>query len=428
MLVHILLMVGIALIVVFITLSVIWLIADMPGAGELTARIALLDMIRIALLVAGGIGGIVALVVAYRKQDLGERAEPREIATHRREESKLFTERFASASEQLGGSSTMVRLAGVYAMSNLADDWIEKRQMCIDVLCAYIRKHYTPPIQPSTPTPPRHHGLVHPKEKRTLRRDELSVAGYPDSNFDAELIRYERESQSFEQAMEQYREEISQFDAKTDRYHQALEERQVRATVFRVIREHLSQDAPIGWYGYSFDFTGSTFDDLDLHDILLDGGQIKLSKSIFYSGELDFTAISLVNAKILLDASVFESGCRIVASRVSFLDSRISFDASVFNRATMSFDRSGFMNSTVSIGASVLNGTQVTFMLSDFKRTLFSLRGSVIDEGSITVSETVDFTNSKVDVDGLTVRDGEVNLDLPLASDSPETAVEGDDN
>jgi hypothetical protein len=32
-----------------------------------------------------------------------------------------------------------VRLAGVYAMARLADDWEDQRQTCIDVLCAYLR-------------------------------------------------------------------------------------------------------------------------------------------------------------------------------------------------------------------------------------------------------------------------------------------------
>jgi hypothetical protein len=32
-----------------------------------------------------------------------------------------------------------VRLAGVYALAKLADDWPEQRQTCVDVLCAYVR-------------------------------------------------------------------------------------------------------------------------------------------------------------------------------------------------------------------------------------------------------------------------------------------------
>ena len=40
--------------------------------------------------------------------------------------------------------SRAVRLAGVYAMAGLADDWPENRQTCVDVLCAYLRLPYDP--------------------------------------------------------------------------------------------------------------------------------------------------------------------------------------------------------------------------------------------------------------------------------------------
>jgi hypothetical protein len=32
-----------------------------------------------------------------------------------------------------------VRLAGVYEMARLADDWADQRQTCVDVLCACLR-------------------------------------------------------------------------------------------------------------------------------------------------------------------------------------------------------------------------------------------------------------------------------------------------
>jgi hypothetical protein len=32
----------------------------------------------------------------------------------------------------------------MYALARLADDWAEERQICIDVLCAYLRMPYQP--------------------------------------------------------------------------------------------------------------------------------------------------------------------------------------------------------------------------------------------------------------------------------------------
>src|SRR6185437_11830806 len=58
---------------------------------------------------------------------------------------RTLNERFATAADQLGSDKpAAVRLAGVYAMTGLADDWQENRQTCVDVLCAYLRMPYEP--------------------------------------------------------------------------------------------------------------------------------------------------------------------------------------------------------------------------------------------------------------------------------------------
>src|SRR5215469_7392894 len=57
---------------------------------------------------------------------------------------RTLNERFATATGQLGSDTPAVRLAGVYAMGGLADDWEENRQTCVDVLCAYLRLPYAP--------------------------------------------------------------------------------------------------------------------------------------------------------------------------------------------------------------------------------------------------------------------------------------------
>lgn len=109
-----------------------------PVAGQTPLNATeLLDLTRISLVVTGGIGGIVALVVAYRRQRLHEQADAREAG-------KLFNDRFIAASGQLGHDSAAVRLAGVYAMAELADDSPDHLHPCVDVLCAYLRLPYEP--------------------------------------------------------------------------------------------------------------------------------------------------------------------------------------------------------------------------------------------------------------------------------------------
>ncbi|MEE3918606.1 hypothetical protein V2I01_09150 [Micromonospora sp. BRA006-A] len=126
------------------------------------------DLLKLVFSVVAGVGGVAALVVAYRRQRVAEHANELAEFAHRlahaadlraeaaegradvetdRNGIRLFNERFAKASEQLGSDKAAVRLAGVYAMAVLADDWRDGRHTCIDVLCAYLRMPYTPPSE-----------------------------------------------------------------------------------------------------------------------------------------------------------------------------------------------------------------------------------------------------------------------------------------
>src|SRR5664279_5637081 len=58
-----------------------------------------------------------------------------------RADQAAYRTRYGGAAAQLGHDNAAIRLAGVYAMGQLADDWgaDAARQQCIDVLCAYLR-------------------------------------------------------------------------------------------------------------------------------------------------------------------------------------------------------------------------------------------------------------------------------------------------
>ncbi|TWP52977.1 hypothetical protein FKR81_07705 [Lentzea tibetensis] len=133
---HIVVVVLVGLAVFLVSGSLLWLALGLPTALAPNTR---LDVIKIALSVVAGVGGVVALVVAYRKQQISESAETRERV-------KVLNDRFASACTQIGHDRPTVRLAGVYAMASLADEWVEQRQVCIEVLCAYLRIPYEPAL------------------------------------------------------------------------------------------------------------------------------------------------------------------------------------------------------------------------------------------------------------------------------------------
>jgi uncharacterized protein YjbI with pentapeptide repeats len=118
-----------------------WLLGVDPRSDPATATAdqqrLLADRVKIALGLAAGVGASVALIIGYR------RARVEEAGSHR-DDRRLFSSRYQDAADLLGHDKAAVRLAGVYAMSRLADDWNEQRQQCIDVLCAYLRLPYDP--------------------------------------------------------------------------------------------------------------------------------------------------------------------------------------------------------------------------------------------------------------------------------------------
>lgn len=114
---------------------------SLPDRNTFTTS-ELLDLMKIGLAVVGGLGAVVALAVAYRKQQVSEAAHLMATGQELREHTKFFNERYVSAAEQLGHERFAVRLAGVYAMVGLADDWPAGRQTCVDVLCGYLRTPY----------------------------------------------------------------------------------------------------------------------------------------------------------------------------------------------------------------------------------------------------------------------------------------------
>jgi hypothetical protein len=138
----------------------------------------LIDALKLVLAVVGGIGAIVALTIAYRKQRHGEAAEYRE-------ETKLFNDRYAKAAELLGHERAAARMAGVYSMARLADDaeTTDASQQCVDALCSYLRLPYSPG---DTSSEAKGEGTVRTTTLRVIRdhlRPDTGVASWDGHKF-----------------------------------------------------------------------------------------------------------------------------------------------------------------------------------------------------------------------------------------------------
>ncbi|MEV4364542.1 pentapeptide repeat-containing protein [Nonomuraea sp. NPDC049625] len=187
---------------------------------------AAVDAVRGRVLaVATGLAALAAVYYTARNADTARR-------TFQLGERGHVTDRYGKAVEQLGSAQAPVRLGGLYALEQLAQDNPDPdfRQTVVDVICAYLRMPYTPPPDGTDPAEP------------AVPRAALGGVTAPASR-------------------------------------DPHEERQVRLTAQRILTAHLRyQDPPARrwwqfrtpdtddrhWPGIRLDLTGATLMDLDL--------------------------------------------------------------------------------------------------------------------------------------------------------------------
>ncbi|WP_333771004.1 pentapeptide repeat-containing protein [Streptomyces sp. IBSBF 2435] len=289
----------------------------------------LFDLVKLSFGVVAGAGALVALIVSYRKQRVDEAAGDRD-------RTRLYDERFTTASNQLGDNSAAVRLAAVHTLARLADDARELRQTCIDILCAYLRLPYTP----ETDIPP----------------DDRPA------------------------------------------HHQYSADREVRHTTIRLIRDHLrptpDSDQP-HWHGHTFDFTGVAFDGGDFSRARFTGGTVSFTGTRFTGGTVDFTAAQFTGGTVDFTGARFTGGtvdftaAQFASDNVTFVASRfeggtVNFAAAQFEGSTTKFRMARFEAGTVHFGAHFTGGTV------DFRNAQFE--GGLVAFSAARFTCAVDFT------------------------------------
>jgi uncharacterized protein YjbI with pentapeptide repeats len=306
-----------------------WLLGN-PHLKSPKKGITVHDTVGVAQLVfasVAGAGALVALVVAYRRQRVAE------------DRSTVFNERFATAATQLGDSQPAVRLAGAYAMAGLADDWVENRQTCVDVLCAYLRLPYDP--DPGKHAPPA---------------DRAAYLG----------------------------------------------NREVRHTIIRIICDHLRPEAAESWQRYDLDFTGVVFDGGDFQGARFTNSKVSFRRARFSGGRVSFedavfgdrSQISFREAKFDIDGRVSFRDAQFIAGEVGFPDAEFSggeigFPDVKFSGGEVSFRRAKFVGGGVSFRRAQFSGSRVDFDSArfsgeaevDFEDAAFS-GGQVYFEGA----------------------------------------------
>jgi uncharacterized protein YjbI with pentapeptide repeats len=262
---------------------------------------------------------------------------------------RTLNERFATAADQLGSDKPAVRLAGVYAMAGLADDWEENRQTCVDVLCAYLRMPYEPDPGQDAPEPQR-----------------LAF--------------------------------------------QAI--REVRHTVIRVITAHLKKDAAVSWQGLNFDFTGVVFDGGDFNYAQFSGGTVNFDDAQFSSGTVNFDRAKFSGGLVYFSLAQF-SGGKVDFSLAQFSDGEVDFSLAQFSDGTVYFNYAQFSGGTVNFGRAQFSGGTVSFDGAQFSGGTVNFGGTInfgteFSDGA--VFDGAKFSGGTVSFGGASFSGGTVNF------------------
>ncbi|MER8237371.1 hypothetical protein [Streptomyces sp. NPDC094049] len=323
---------------VFYSLIVLLDFKEIDTNTKLDAK-TLFDIVKLSFGVVAGAGALVALVVAYRRQRVDEHGAHRETT-------RLHTERFTQAVEQLGSESPAVRLGGVHALAGLADDAPDDslRQTCIDVLCAYLRL----PFRPDPGNPP-----------------DLLPNGTPLPD--------------------------DQHEAHQDRQDQYRALREVRHTILRLIGDHYRR--PRGthrsWQGCDLDLTGVTIDcDMNFAGAVFSRGVVSFESAVFSGGVVTFDHAVFSGRVVTFDRAVFAGGVVSFRSAV-FSGDEVSFGSPVFSDGIVSFggmvgfDSAVFSGGMVGFDSAVFAGGVVSFRGAVFSGGVVGFRGAVFSGGMV---------------------------------------------
>lgn len=270
------------------------LLTDAAGNQKPSTPVNVNDVVKTTVTALTLAGAVLAGVYAYRKQLLAEGD------AHRADANQL-ADRYTTAAEQLGHEQAAVRLAGVYALARLADDWQEQRQVCIDVLCAYLRMPYEPD--------PTAHG--HKSGEREVRhtiirviRDHLQEPGAAtswcshDFNFTGAVF----DGGNFS---------TSHFRGATSFF-----------------------GATFG--GGTLSFRGATFS----------GGTVNFVGATFSGGGVAFNRATFSGSEVAFDGATFNGG-EVAFDRASFNGGTVTFDNAIYDGGTVDFGEATFSGATI---------------------------------------------------------------------------------
>lgn len=324
-----------------------WLLWSMLGAKTETPN--QMELAKIALSVAAGIGGAVGLVVAYRRQRDLERGR--------------FADLFGAAARQLGDTDVAVRIAGVYAMAGVADEFSAPghRQQCVDVLCGYIRLPY---------------------------------------DHDAGANHLVSRAESSEE-----------FGTKVERVYQFRQnDHEVRRTILEVITARLRRPAEVSWSDCDFDFTGALFVNAYFKNVEFGGRRTTFHRARFVGDRnTTFENARFTGEHVTFRDATFTS--RFVDfDRAEFRGDRTTFDGMTVECPHSSFTATRFSGSRTTFLGARLVGTRTSFRGATFRAAFTTFENATFD-GEHTSFHSTEFVSPRITFSGAKLYAGTTEFD-----------------
>jgi len=380
----------------FVLLCVFARLADGHGAWWITGHHLSsgqwYDIVRSTIGSVGVFGIGAAGLLAYRRQRTSEDTYRLELGRHADSQVVDLRSRFAKAAEQLGHDSPAVRLAGVYAMAALADDWHAagddaQMQVCIDVLCAYLRI----PYDPDSPKAKEGEKQVRWTVISVIRdhlQDPTAANSWCGRDFDFSRTTFD--GGDFRKV---------QFSGGIVSFARA----QFSGGIVNFARAQFS--------GGIVNLDGAQFSGgiVNFARAQFSGGIVNFAEAQFSAGSVDFARATFSGGSVNFARAQF-SGGGVIFSEATFSGGIVNFDGATFSGGIVIFLQAEFSGGRVNFDGATFSGGDVTFSVAQFFGGSVIFARAQFSAGSVIFSDA-QFSGGAVDFDGAQFSGGAVDFD-----------------
>jgi hypothetical protein len=392
-----------------------WLINNWLADTKVDAATVRLSVSNAGQIVLFALGGIIALVglslsLSRHALELEEAVENRSKESRRVQE--LVEQRQSDAERELRARFSQAvallsdpdrattRQAGVYALGALADDWDnfgrpDERQVCIDVLCGYLRSAWDTSGE----------GAEDEKRIRSAAFDLIGTHLRPRSgakNWNGAAFNLRGVTLGFEVNLRNIRLTSGVLD--------------LRGAQF---------------LGATGNFAGSTFagGSLQLDNSRFNESQLRFEHCVFSGAEISFTASRFIDTQVWMTSIDLQAGS-LSFSETELTSGHMRFGGAKFNEGylaldsmslkggALSFSRAIFRDANVEFSDSQFLGTAVSFNHSKFLGSWLSFSRAKLISGEVNFDDA-SFVHGKLDFDKAVFQGGSLRIHRKIISSQP---------